>query len=461
MSPRFPSRSGAALRRRGALAAATGILLFAAAAADGCGGGDPAALAPLPVSSCARLTTSPQVTPPQVDPLRPVVGYDPFNTFGVTFGQALIVQIVNAMARNGMRAAGYRYIILDDGWQGRRTAAGQITADPRRFPCGIKRLAEFVHAAGFRFGLYTTPAPRSCSGRTGSAGHVAADVRTFANWGVDYIKLDWCNADYAPPAAAGIARQWRAAMTATGRPMILSINAGGGSSVAPWAYRIVNSWRVGGDICGSWYNQTRPASPTARRCYDDPRFHMGIYDYLESAVLREAASFAGPGHHIDPDMLEVGTAAQAGNGRDLRTQALTVGEAGTNFAMWAMWSAPLIASNDPRTMTARNPAGRILLNREIIAMDQDPLGRPATLRYASTGWQVWQKPLSQGRVAVAIVNLSDLPAGAPFSWAQLGAGRPPATVRNLWTHHDLPVTGGGLRVQLAAHATAVYVLTTG
>jgi len=160
-------------------------------------------------------------------------------------------------------------------------------------------------------------------------------------------------------------------------------------------------------------------------------------------------------------MLEVGTAAQAGNGRDLRTQALTVGEAGTNFAMWAMWSAPLIAGNDPRTMTARNPAGRILLNREIIAMDQDPLGRPATLRYASTGWQVWQKPLSQGRVAVAIVNLSDLPAGAPFSWAQLGAGRPPATVRNLWTHHDLPVTGGGLRVQLAAHATAVYVLTTG
>jgi alpha-galactosidase len=311
------------------------------------------------------------------------MGYDPFNTFGTTFTQSLIVQVAEAMAGNGMRDAGYRYVILDDGWQGRRNAAGQLTADPRRFPCGIKWLARFLHANGFRLGLYTTPGHRSCAARTGSAGHVAADVRTFAQWGVDYIKLDWCNADYAPSAAARIARQWRAAITATRRPMILSINAGGSPAVAPWAHLVANSWRVGGDICGAWYNQARPPPPTARRCYHDRRYHMGIADYLASAVLRRAERYAGPGHFIDPDMLEVGTAPESGNGPDLPGYALTLGEARTNLAMWAMWSAPLIAGNDPRTMTGADPVSQILLNEGIIAVDQDPLGRPAAARGAA------------------------------------------------------------------------------
>jgi alpha-galactosidase len=407
---------------------------------------------------CAQLTSASGVPAPPVNPDRPVLGWDPFNTFGTTFDQQLVVSVVKAMETDGMRSAGYRYIILDDGWQGPRNAAGNITADPSRFPCGIRRLAAFVHSQGFRFGLYTTPGNPSCAGRTGSAGHVQADARTFASWGVDYLKLDWCNADYAPAAAAALARAWRRALDATGRQIILGINAGGDPSVAVWAHTVANSWRTGGDICGSWYNQSRPPPSTARRCYNDRRYHMGIVDYLQSPVLREEEPYAGTGHYLDPDILEVGTAAESANGPNLPVTALTTNEATTNFSMWAMWSAPLIAGNDPPASYGADSTGRILLNREIIAIDQDPLGHPATLLSGRDGWQVWRKPVSGGRVVVAVVNLHDGPAGTAITWVRLKIGGRPTRVRDAWTNRYLR-PGSGLRVRLGAHGCAVYVLT--
>ena len=445
------ARRGCARTVAAAVAAFATVLAAAACTTVGHRSG-PAA------SACNDLVASPTLAPPPVDPEWPVMGFDPYNTFGDSADQAEVVGIVQVMARNGMRDAGYRYVILDDGWQGSRTAAGQITADPGRFPCGIQRLAAYVHAEGFRFGIYTSPAPRACSGRIGSGGHVAADARTFASWGVDYVKLDWCGSDYSPSGAAAIARTWRAALDATGRRIILSINAGGAPSVGLWARLSVNSWRVGGDICGSWYNQTRPPSSTARACYNR-QYDEGIYDYLTSPGVQAQEALSGPGHHIDPDMLEVGTMGKSAGGQDLATYALDLAEAGTNFAIWAMWSAPLIAGNDPRTMDGADLASRILLNREIIAVDQDPLGRPATLVVRQGGWQVWRKPLVGGRTAVAVVNLADSAAEAFFSWAELDGSGQPATVSDAWSERDVPVDGRGVHVQVGAHATAVYVLT--
>lgn len=434
------------------------LLLVAAGGAASCtaAGGRPN---PALARECAQLTSGHGVPAPAVNPDRPAMGWDPFNTFGTTFNQQLVVSVVKAMESDGMRAAGYRYIILDDGWQGPRDASGNITADPSRFPCGIGRLAAFVHSHGFRFGLYTTPGSRSCAGRPGSAGHVRADARTFASWGVDYIKLDWCNADYAPAAAAALAQDWRRALDATHRQIILAINAGGDPSVATWAYRFANSWRTGGDICGSWYNQSRPPPATARRCYNDRRYHMGIVDYLRSPVLREEEPYARIGHYLDPDMLEVATAAELPSGPNLPYTALTRDESMTNFSMWAMWSAPLIAGNDPPATYRKDSPGRLLLNPEIIAIDQDPRGRPATLIVHRAGWQVWRKPLAGGRVAVAVVNLHDSAAGTSFSWSQLKIGTvTPTRVRDAWAHRYRP-PGTGLRVRLGAHGCAVYVLT--
>lgn len=408
------------------------------------------------------------VTVPPLDMALPVMGWNPYNTFGTSQDQALIVGVVHAMVRDGMRAAGYRYVLLDDGWQGSRTSSGEITADPARFPCGIAALAAFVHASGFRLGIYTSPAERACSGRTGSAGHAAQDARTFAAWGVDYVKLDWCGADYSPAGAAAIARTWRSALDATGRPMNLSVNAGGSPSVGPWARSVAASWRVGGDICGSWYNQTRPPAATARRCYSRV-YEQGIYDYLTSASLAQQLGLAGPGHHIDPDMLEVGTAATTPSGQDLPVPALTPAEAGTNLAMWAMWSAPLVAGNDPRAMLPGDTAATIMLNPRIIAVDQDPLSSPATLVISGSAagagdrgsWQAWRKPLSGGKVAIAIVNLADAPATATFSWTSLGVGGTPARATDLWTGSAVSASTSGLAVTESAHATAIYELPAG
>jgi alpha-galactosidase len=438
------------------LAAWVAALVCAATVTVGCDGANHSAANT--VNACASLAVSHQVATPPVNPDVPVLGYNPYNTFGTSVSQELIVGIVRAMAGNGMRAAGYRYVILDDGWQGSRTSSGELTADPVRFPCGMKRLTAFVHASGFRFGIYTSPAPTACSGRAGSGGHVAADARTFAQWGVDYVKLDWCGADYSPAGAAAITRTWRSALSATGRPMILSINAGGSPSVGQWARQTANSWRVGGDICGSWYNLTRPPSASARRCYNQ-RYDEGIYDYLTSPSLRQQAALAGPGHYIDPDMLEVGTAAESPSGKDLPATALTPAEAGTNFAMWAMWSAPLIAGSDPRTMTGADLASTVLLSRQLIAIDQDPLGRAASLEPSPLGWQVWVKPLADGRIAAAMVNLGSTPMTAGFSWQQLGLSVPPVLVRDAWANRAVAVSPRGLDASVAPHGTAVYELT--
>lgn len=408
----------------------------------------------------AELAVSHPQAPPPVDPDLPVLGFDPYNTFGTNFNQGLIVAVVRAMAANGMQAAGYRYIILDDGWQGGRSARGQLTSNPARFPCGMTKLAAFVHASGFRFGLYTSPAPKACSGRTGSGGHVTADARAFASWGVDYVKLDWCGSDYSPADAAAIARTWRAAMNATQRTIILSINAGGSPSVGPWAHQIVNSWRVGGDICGSWYNLTQPPARTARHCYNQ-LYDEGIYDYLTSPGLQQQVALTSPGHYIDPDTLEVGTAAESPSGKDLPSYALTPAVAGTNFAMWAMWSAPLIAGNDPRSMTGSDLASTVLLNRLLIAIDQDPLGRAARLLLSGAGYQVWRKQLAGGRVAVAVANLASAPMATSFSWLELGFATPPASALDVWADRMISVNPDGLAVEAAPHGTAVYELTPG
>ena len=424
-------------------------------------------------AACVSLAVPRPQPPPPVDAGRPVMGWNPYNTFGTRASQSLVVAVVKAMAADGMRAAGYRYILLDDGWQGPRASDGQLTADPARFPCGIARLAAFAHAEGFRFGIYTSAAAKACSGRAGSGGHVARDARTFAAWGVDYVKVDWCGADYSPAGAAALTRSWRAALTAARRPLILSINAGGSPSVGSWASGIAGSWRVGGDICGSWYNQTRPPAATARAC-SSREWDQGLYDYLTSPGLRQQARLAGPGHHIDPDMLEVGAAATAASGDDLLTTALSPAEAATNFAMWAMWSAPLIAGDDPRAVPPASPASVILRNPGLIAVDQDRLGRPAALvldgpppgRPARPGlsagtWQVWRKPLAGGQTAVAIVNLTDTPEAATFPWAALGAGGRPGRLTDLWTGRPAVVPASGLTLRLPAHATAVYQLAPG
>jgi mannan endo-1,4-beta-mannosidase len=371
---------------------------------------------------------------------RPPMGFNPYNHFGNDVNETTIKQIADAIVANGMRDAGYVYVNLDDDWQGGRDAARNITVNSN-FPSGIAALAAYLHARGLRLGIYTTPAALSCGGHVGSAGHYQQDVSTFASWGVDYIKLDWCGADYSPGGASSIARQWREAIAATSRPMVLSINAGADSSVPLWAKDVATTWRTGDDICASWFNKTRPHNPASRDCFDASS-HNGVYDYVSSDTEFDAP-YAGPGHWADSDMLEVGNSG------------LTPEEQRTHFSLWAMWGAPLIAGNDPRTMQSGDVASQVLLNPEVIAIDQDAEGVMARKVRDAGAIRVWTKPLANGDEAVLLVNAGESPADLTVNLTALGlAGT--RQLRDAWAHTNLGAfTGTYTASNVVPHASVL------
>jgi len=375
----------------------------------------------------------------------PPMGFNQYNHFGLHMTESVMREITDAMVANGMRDAGYRYVNLDDSWQGGRDDAGRIQANAD-FPSGIRALADHVHDRGMKLGIYTTPNHTSCGGRTGSAGHVQQDVDSFASWGVDLIKLDWCNADLSTDAAIAITTEWRDAIARAGRPMVLSINAGAGAEVGGWARRLANMWRSGDDICASWYNKTRAPDPAAEDCYTS-RYHNGIFDYLTSRASADPER-VGPGHWADPDMLEVGN------------PGLSYEEARSHFGLWAMWSAPLIAGNDPRAMTPGSDASRILLNPEVIAVDQDPAGVMAGKVSDTGGLQVWSKPLADGSQAILLLNATDRAADITATRSSLGLTGTYA-LRDLWAGRDLgSSTGDHTARAVPAHGSVLLRTVT-
>jgi len=374
----------------------------------------------------------------------PPMGFNHYNSFGNNVNEGLMRDIADAMVKNGMRDAGYLYVNIDDSWQGNRDQAGNITANSN-FPSGIKAFGDYVHARGLKLGIYTTPASTSCGGKTGSSGHVQQDVNSFASWGVDFIKLDWCGADYSANGAENIARAWKSAISATGRTMVLSINAGGDSSVAPGASKNVTMWRSGDDICASWFNKTQSHNAAAHDCYTT-QHHNGILDYINSSTPNQATS-VGPGHWADADMLEVGN------------PGLSTDEAKTHFSLWSMWSSPLIAGNDPRAMVSGDTTSQILLNKEVIAVDQDTLSSMGRKVRDTNGQQTWVKSLSGGRYAVLGININGSPVDITMTWADLGiAGR--YQVRDVWAHSDLGRKDINYTAQaVAAHGVRMLLLT--
>jgi alpha-galactosidase len=331
----------------------------------------------------------------------PPLGFNTWNKFGCDVNEQLIREIADAMVSTGMREAGYKYLVIDDCWQVARAGDGRIVADPERFPEGMKALADYVHGKGLAFGLYTDVGPKTCAGRPGSFGFEELDMATYAGWGVDYIKVDWCHADDLDPRVQYT--KFREAIRKTGRPIVLSICEWGRNAPWNWASGIGQLWRVTADIQDTWESIVWIVNANSR--------HSGA---------------AGPGHWNDPDMLEVG------NG------GMTFDEYKAHFSLWAMMAAPLMAGNDVRQMTAETQ--KILLNREVIAVDQDPLGVQGRIVVdRGYGGQVWMKPLADGSVAVAFLNLTSKELELYVRWSQIGIPAGPAEVRDLWAHRDLGV----------------------
>lgn len=347
----------------------------------------------------------------------PPMGWNSWNHFACNVSDSLVRGEADAIAASGMRDAGYSYVVIDDCWQVARDARGNIVADSARFPHGIKALADYVHSKGLKFGIYTDAGTKTCQGRPGTLGHEEQDARTYASWGVDYVKEDWCNARglNAPAQYA----KFRDALARSGRPIVFSICEWGYNQPWEWAPKTGNLWRTTEDIEDTW---------------------SSMLDNLDQDA--QHATVAGPGAWNDPDMLEVG------NG------GMTDDEYRAHFSLWAIVAAPLIAGNDVRTMSAATK--EILTNREVIAVDQDPLGTQGILVWEQPPeLQVWAKPLKDGSRAVALLNRSGAPARITASFWRTGLRTDSATVRDLWAHRDLGTFGREFGATVPAHGVVM------
>ncbi|OOG58537.1 alpha-galactosidase [Rhodanobacter sp. B05] len=359
--------------------------------------------------------------------LTPPMGWNTWNKFGCAINETVIRQAADTMVSSGMKDAGYEYIVIDDCWQSGRNAKGQIVADPQRFPSGMKALGDYIHSRGLKFGIYSDAGKLTCGKRPGSLGHEYQDARTYASWGVDYLKYDWCST-YTQDAKSTY-ETMSDALRASGRPIVFSICEWGLSKPWLWGNGVGNMWRTTDDIYDHW---------EGRHGYEH-----SVMDILDLQV--GLAGYAGPGHWNDPDMLEVG------NGK------MSFEEYKSHFSLWAVLAAPLMAGNDLATMTPETKA--ILTNKEVIAIDQDPLGVQAS-RVAKHGdYEVWARPLKGGGRAVVLLNRSKASHPVTVTWEDLHL---PASlrlkVRDLWTHQDLPAAKGSFSAEVPTHGVVMVRL---
>ncbi len=319
----------------------------------------------------------------------PQMGWNSWNKFACDINEELIREIADAMIEKGIADAGYVYINLDDCWHAsERDADGFIQCDAERFPSGIKELADYVHERGLKLGIYSDAGTHTCGGRLGSLGHEYQDALQYARWGIDYLKYDWCSTDNIN--AKGAYTLMSNALRAAGRPILFSMCEWGTAKPWEWAKDIAHSWRTTGDI---WLSFDQVQDLGTWKAWSV----MHILDM--NADLRR---YAGPGHWNDPDMLEVG------NG-------LTQSEDRAHFTMWCMLSAPLILGNDIRTVSDQTLD--IILNRRVIAIDQDPLGVQG-YRFLDEGdFEVWLKPLAGGDWAFCMLNRGSEPKQYTIEWA--------------------------------------------
>ena len=372
--------------------------------------------------------------------LTPPMGWNSWNKFACNVDENLIKEVADALVATGMKDAGYTYINIDDCWHGERDAQGFIHPDAKRFPSGMKALADYVHSKGLKFGVYSDAGSQTCGGRPGSRGYEFQDAQMYAEWGVDYLKYDWCNTEGLK--AEGAYKTITAALRKAGRPMVLSICEWGNDKPWEWGPTVGHLWRTTGDI----YN-----------CFDCIKDNgswkaWGVMQIMDKqANLRQ---YAGPGHWNDPDMLEVGNGMPANEDR-------------AHFTMWGMMAAPLITGNDLRKMSPQTK--EILTNQEVLAIDQDKMGVQGYRYAAKDSLETWLKPLADGKWAVAFLNRSKKPQPVSFDWqatlitdevskAELNASKTTYRLRNLWTHKDVGTTKKAFTVTVPSHDVVLLLL---
>lgn len=368
--------------------------------------------------------------------MTPPMGWNSWNTFETNIDEKLIKETADIMVTSGMEAAGYNYIVLDDGWMAKeRDKNGNLVADPVKFPSGIKALIDYVHSKGLKFGLYNCAGTSTCAGYPGTRGYEYQDARFYASLEIDFLKYDWCNTA-GINASEAYATMSNALKTA-GKPIVFSLCEWGDNKPWDWGKPIGNLWRISGDIYP---------------CFDCEFHHeegnWSSWGFMKIIEMRkDIRKFSGPDHWNDFDMLEVG-------------DGMTNTEDKAHFTMWSMMASPLIAGNDFRKMSKETLA--ILTNKELIAVNQDKLGIQGFKYSSADGMEVWVKPLSDGNWAITFVNRSDVTKKVNFDWKkqlikdtdfnlEANFNTTSYKIKNLWENKEVGNTKKAFIANLASH----------
>ncbi len=355
----------------------------------------------------------------------PPMGWNSWNKFGCNVSEDLIRQAADALVSSGMKDAGYQFVVIDDCWQVSRDKEGNIVPDPQHFPSGVKKLADYVHSKGLKFGIYSDAGTGTCQNRPGSRGYEFQDARQYAEWGVDYLKYDWCNhSTQNSEASYSIMRD---ALAKSGRPIVFSLCEWGSTKPWLWAKDVGNLWRTTGDIAPKWDSGEKEDG-------------LGVVQILD--LEDGLQTYAGPGHWNDPDMLEVGN------------PGMTPTEYRSHFIMWCILAAPLMAGNDIMHMSSETRD--ILTNKEMIAVDQDPLGIQGHRVRKDGEQEIWSKQLSDGSRAVALLNRGAGEQEMTANWTDIGYPESlSAQVRDIWNHKDLGKKSGSFSATVPSHGVVV------
>lgn len=378
----------------------------------------------------------------------PPMGWMTWNYFAENINEQAVKEMADAMVNNGMKEAGYEYIFIDDGWQGGRDNKNNIIPDPLKFPSGIKTLADYVHSKGLKLGIYSDAAPLTCAGYTASLGFEEQDAKTFASWGIDYLKYDYCNAPEDVVTAQTRYKTMADALRKSGRDIVFGICEWGNRKPWLWGANVGGQlWRTTADIRDKWSSDKPYKNQNELH-----RLGAGILDVID--VNADLHTYSGPGYWNDMDMLNAGLYGKKGPSGDLGGVGCTDVEYQTQMSMWCMMNSVLATSCDLRNLNVATK--NILLNKDIIAINQDALGKQAERKIKNEVWNVFVRPLANGDFAVAILNRSNNNANYKLNFVDLGLADH-YELYDLWQHKTVG-KGKSWKGNVLSHETKVFRL---
>lgn len=377
----------------------------------------------------------------------PFMGWLSWNSVQGNISQKIIEQAVELFQNKGLYECGWNHIMMDDLWQGTRKADGTPQPNASRFPNGLKTVADYVHQNGMKFGLYTDAADRTCAGAFGSYGYETIDAKTYAEWGVDVVKCDYC---YAPDDVETAKKRYKAladAFAAAGNNTMLYI--------CEWGVR--EPWKWGAEVGGRCWR----ISQDVRDCWTGSGSGVGVVQSIEA--MKNLSAYQGVNRFNDSDMLCTGLHATGKSSNDLcggTGAGMTDDEYATQFALWCMWSSPMALSFDPSKNTLTDADFKLLRNKELIALNQDRMGQQGDLISEADNLVVFAKDCENGDVALSVTNMSNSEKQATFDFSAIPALDPTKTytVRDVMENAEAGEATGTFTTDVRKHATRVFRL---